>query len=148
LCFPVASSSANIRISDSGVFSSCETLAMKSLLSCDARRSARTVNQTTPRPTAMITVDTGISSTPSRRSVLACARSSSTLVGVICTRHAYSVLPNAASYRKGVDRCGAAPTTGRATSSRITMRRLLASPSICSGSHSLAMVTRFSLAAT
>ena len=82
LCFPVASSSANMRISDSGVFSSCETLAMKSLFSCDARRSARIDSQTTPRPTAMITVDTGISSTPSSRSVSACARSSSTLSGV------------------------------------------------------------------
>jgi len=39
------------------------------------RRSARTDSQTTPSPTAMITVDTGISSTPSNRSVSAWARS-------------------------------------------------------------------------
>ncbi len=87
-----------MRISDSGVFSSCETLAMKSLFICDARRSARTDSQTTPSPSAMMTVDTGTSSTPSRRSVSACARSSATLRGVIWMRQAYSVLPNAASY--------------------------------------------------
>ena len=50
LCFPVASSSPNMRISDSGVFSSCETLAMKSLFICEARRSARTDSQTTAQP--------------------------------------------------------------------------------------------------
>src|SRR5947209_7855238 len=45
LCFPVASSSANMRISDSGVFSSCETLAMKSLFSCDAPLGRQPLDQ-------------------------------------------------------------------------------------------------------
>ena len=106
LYFPVASSSPNMRISDSGVFSSCETLAMKSLRSCEPRRSARTDSHSTPRPTAKITSDTGTSSRPSSRSVSACLSSSATSLGVICMRHAYSVLPNDDSYWNCVAGCG------------------------------------------
>ena len=51
-----------MRISDSGVFSSCETLAMKSLFRRDARRSATTDSSTMPMPTAMITVETSTNS--------------------------------------------------------------------------------------
>ena len=58
------------------------------LAAATPRRSARTDSQSTPRPTAMITSDTGTSSTPSRRSVSACLRSSSTSLGVIWMRQA------------------------------------------------------------
>ena len=50
-----------MRMSESGVFSSCDTLAMKSLFIREARRSATTASHTIPRPTPMIMVDRKIS---------------------------------------------------------------------------------------
>ena len=72
-----------MRISESGVLSSCDTLAIKSLFMREARRSATTASHTMPKPTAMMTVDNNMSR---RRVPLVrshCARNASAFWGII-----------------------------------------------------------------
>ena len=62
---------AEHRMIDSGVFSSWETFAMKSLFMREARRSALTARATMPRPTAMVAVRSGAAAPPGWRSISA-----------------------------------------------------------------------------